>query len=494
MNTRRTLRLASVVSVMAALTAVVLSTPTIVSAAAEDAPVSSRPVSGFPSFADVVADVSPAVVNISVTMKAVARPTFGPEELPRGFRGSPFDEFFGQFFNGPGIPQQRGPSRALGSGFVIDSDGYVVTNNHVIDGADTITVTFEDGTTKDAVLIGQDPKTDLALLKVESSGSLAHVALGDADKMRVGDWVLAIGNPFGLGGTATVGIVSAKGRDISSGPYDDYLQIDAPINSGNSGGPIFDIDGNVVGVNTAIFSPNGGNVGIGFAIPVNQVQQVVTELKENGHVTRGWLGVQIQPLDEDIASSLGMDSDDGALVAEVLPDSPAEKAGIETGDVITEFDGKAIDSPKALSLKVASTDPAKKVRVTVWRDGREKTVSVRLGESNDTPTMAAAPGARSGHVYEELGMSLTSLNDTLRQQLDLDDDTQGLVVTDVEPGTAASEKGLRRGDVIRSVNGEPVKSLADMDGALRTAESDDKTALMLVKRGDGQRFVAFALS
>jgi len=325
-------------------------------------PVAPRAVSqGQGSFADVIESVSPAVVNIAVSKVETAEPTVFQFSRPGAPPGQqyPFDEFFERFFGGPSqeMPQRR--SEGQGSGFLIDASGYIVTNNHVAGGADKITVTFQDGRELDATLVGSDPKTDLALIKVEATG-LPFVAFGDSDRARVGDWVVAIGNPFGLGGTATAGIISARGRDIGSGSYDDFLQLDAPINFGNSGGPVFNVAGEVVGVNTAIFSPNGGNIGIGFAIPANQAKAIIADLRENGSVERGWLGVQIQNLDEDIAGSLGLPNENGALVAEVVVDGPAAKGGVQAGDVITRFNGQEIDSTRTLSREPRRWRPAER--------------------------------------------------------------------------------------------------------------------------------------
>jgi serine protease Do len=346
------------------------------SSVAQPVAVTPRAVAqGQGSFADVIESVSPAVVNIAVSKLEPVAPTlyqYSPQQgYPQGQgRQYPFDEFFERFF-GPNGPTQEMPQRrseGQGSGFLIDASGYIVTNNHVAGDAEKITVTFQDGRELDAKLVGRDAKTDLALIKVEATG-LPYVAFGDSDRARVGDWVVAIGNPFGLGGTATAGIISARGRDIESGPYDDYLQLDAPINFGNSGGPVFNTAGEVVGVNTAIFSPNGGNIGIGFAIPANQAKAIVADLKESGSVERGWLGVQIQGLDDDLAGSLGLPSEKGALVAEVVGDGPAAKAGVQAGDVITRFNGREIDSPRTLSRVVAEAPPSRPATVTVWRDG-----------------------------------------------------------------------------------------------------------------------------
>jgi serine protease Do len=314
----------------------------------------------------------------------------------RTYATGSLDEFFGRFFDMPsmpGVPQAPRESQALGSGFIVDSDGYVITNHHVIEGASKITVTLQDERQFDATLVGQDEKTDLALLKIDGEEAFVAVELGDSDRVRIGDWVLAIGNPFGLGGTATAGIVSARGRDIQSGPYDDYLQIDAPINSGNSGGPVFNGLGEVIGVNTAIYSPSGGNVGIGFAIPSNQVKAVTTELRTAGAVSRGWLGVQIQALDEDLAASLGLETADGALVADVVHGSPADEAGIRAGDVVTALNAQAVDSPRTLSRLVGDSDPDEEARLTVWRDGKERTIRVTLGRPDTANPSPVAPRA-----------------------------------------------------------------------------------------------------
>ena len=454
---------------------------------------------GAASFADVVESVIPAVVNISVTKVERAMPTngFGMQE----FRGAPgqrqFDDFLERFFGMPGVPgapmqPQERRSQGEGSGFVIDPSGYIVTNNHVIDSADKITVTFQDGSKADATLVGTDSKTDLALIKVAMDG-LAYVEFGDSDKARVGDWVLAIGNPFGLGGTATAGIISARGRDIRSGPYDDYLQIDAPINFGNSGGPVFDVNGRVVGVNTAIFSPNGGNVGIGFAIPASQASAVIAELKSSGAVARGWLGVQIQDLDDELAASLGLDAAKGALVAEVVGDGPAARGGIRTGDVITRFDGEAIADARALSRAVGAADPSDTARVAVWRDGRERELTITLGTAEQGQTVAAAArGPDSG--TGALGLALQPLTDEVRARLGLAADAQGALVTAVAPQSPAAEKGIRPGDVITRVNDVEIDSVDAAVAALEAARGDNERALLLVKRGDSQRFVALSFS
>jgi serine protease Do len=464
-----------------------------------DAHSAASPAAAMGSFADVIESVSPAVVNISVTKAPQALPTASPFgwRVPEDGRGrapgpqSPLDEFFGRFFEMPGQPMPEPRMEGQGSGFLIDPSGYVVTNNHVIDGADEIVVTLQDGRKLDATLIGRDAKTDLAVIKVSSSG-LPHVVFGDSDAARVGDWVVAIGNPFGLGGTATAGIISARGRDIQSGPYDDYLQIDAPINRGNSGGPVFNVAGEVVGVNTAIFSPNGGNIGIGFAIPANQAKAVIDELKARGSVERGWLGVQIQSLDEDLAASFGLDDERGALVTEVVRDGPAERGGVLAGDVITHFNGREIDSARTLSRAVGDADPDDTARITVWRDGRSRELSVELGEAAAEPVAAATPGAADG--TNALGLALRNLTDQDKADLGVPAETEGAVVVAVAPGSAAAEKGIRVGDVITRVNQTDVASADAAVAALNQAKAGNQRALLLVRRGDSQRFVALSFS
>ncbi len=460
------------------------------------------PSAGPASFADVVENVAPAVVNIQVTKVTKALPTaaipFGSHS-PQGRRDdgpqSPFDQFFGRFFE---VPPGQMPERRMegqGSGFLIDPSGYIVTNNHVIDGADKIVVTMQDGKKLDATLVGRDVKTDLALIKVAGS-NLPHVEFGNSDHARVGDWVIAIGNPFGLGGTATAGIVSARSRDIQSGPYDDYLQIDAPINPGNSGGPVFNVEGKVVGIDTAIYSPNGGNIGIGFAIPANQAKSVIEALKDNGTVERGWLGVQIQNLDDDIAASVGLKDGHGALVAEVLPDGPALRAGVMAGDVITKFNGEDIDSARTLSRVVADASPNAAASVTVWRDGKSHELKVKLGEASPTDEVAAttAPEQSNDNSATALGLTLRALTDEDKSELGLPNDVHGALVVDVDEDSAAADKGLRPGDVITRVNQKEVPSVAAAMTALEQAKTKKSPALLLVRRGDSQRFVALSFS
>jgi serine protease Do len=447
------------------------------------------------SFADVIEAVNPAVVNIMVSKVERIAPTgfeFRQPGRPGG-RQTPFEDFFGRFFEVPEGARPERRSEGQGSGFLIDAAGYIVTNNHVAGDAEKITVTLQDGRQFDASLVGRDSKTDLALLKVNAD-DLPHVEFGDSDRARVGDWVVAIGNPFGLGGSATAGIISARGRDIQSGPYDDYLQLDAPINVGNSGGPVFNVGGEVIGVNTAIFSPNGGNIGIGFAIPANQARDIVASLKQHGTVERGWLGVQIQNLDDELADSLGLSNARGALVAEVLGDGPAARGGVQAGDVITRFNGQEVDSARTLSRVVASSPPSEAAKVTVWRDGRSRELSVELGEAEQSEQVASVGPAASPQASAALGLTLRPITDQDRAQLNLPPEAQGALVVGVAPGSAAAEKGVRPGDVITQVNQQAVTSVSDAVAALNTAKDGDERALLLVRRGDSQRFVALSFS
>jgi serine protease Do len=422
--------------------------------------------------------------------------------LPKFPPGSPFEEFFKDFLE----RQQRRdapPRRAtsLGSGFVIDRGGLIVTNNHVIEGADEISVNFHDDTSLKATLIGRDAKTDLALLKVESPKPLAFVNFGDSDKSRVGDWVVAIGNPFGLGGTVTAGIISARARNINAGPYDDFLQTDASINRGNSGGPMFNLAGEVIGINTAIFSPSGGSVGIGFAIPAKLAKPVIEQLKEFGRARRGWLGVRIQTVTEELAESLGLDKAHGALVANVTEGGPAEKAKIEVGDVILSFDRKPIEEMRNLPRIVAETMVGKAADVEVWRAGRKVALKVELGEFPDEEKVAAtttgepAPAARTQSV-QSLGLTMSRLNKELRERFKLEESVDGIVVTDVEADSPAAEKGVRAGDVVRKIgrDQEPVSSLRQIEEKVAGARKDSqKSMLFLFEREGNSRFVALRL-
>jgi serine protease Do len=443
------------------------------------------------SFADLIAAVKPAVVNISTKTGVTHARMEGPGPLPFG-PGSPFEEFFRQF----GQPAPGGEHRTVqgsGSGFIVAADGYVVTNNHVVDGAEEITVTLDDGSTHPAELRGVDPKTDIALLKIQTDSPLPWVEFGDSDGTRVGDWVVAIGNPFGLGGTATTGIVSARARDIQAGPFDDFLQIDAPINRGNSGGPLFDTGGKVIGINTAIYSPNGGSVGIGFAIPASLAEGIVQQLKADGHVERGWLGVSIQGMDREIAESLGLDEAKGALVADVVTGSPAEKAGVRAGDVITGFDGEEISKPKDLTRLAARAEPGTRHEMAVWREGKTVELDLKVGSSTrDSPEASSTPRVAS---KGQLGLSLAPLTAEMRQRHGLTDDIEGALVAQVVPGSPAARKGLRAGDVIAMVGQKPVTGPDDVVRGVEEARKAERSSVLLkVVRGTQSRYLALKLA
>ncbi|MGB3272426.1 MAG: Do family serine endopeptidase [Xanthobacteraceae bacterium] len=449
-------------------------------------------------FADIVAQVKPSVISVRVK---IDRDDDGAEALPFP-PGSPMERFFRRFGGPDGMPGMRGGRRGhsivtgQGSGFFISADGYAVTNNHVVDGASEVDVRTDDGKTYTAKVIGTDPRTDIALIKIDGgSTSFPFAKLSDSNP-RIGDWVLAVGNPFGLGGTVTAGIVSASGRDIGSGPYDDFIQIDAPINKGNSGGPSFNIDGEVMGVNTAIYSPSGGNVGIAFSIPASTVKQVVAQLKDKGSVSRGWIGVQIQPVTKDIADSLGLSKAEGALVAEPQRGSPADKAGIESGDVITAVNGEAIKDARVLARKIGSLAPGEKVKLTTLRKGQEKTVELTLGE---LPKQREARNGRGGDDRGErrrgdrdavprLGLSLAPAASVAGAG------DNGVVVIDVDPDSPAAERGFKEGDVILDVGGKEVSSVKDVRDAVADARKESKnTVLLRVRSGDTSRFVALPL-
>ena len=434
-------------------------------------------------FADLIASVEPSVVTIEVSKSAAA-------ELSDFSGGPRTEEFFKRFFDRGGMnPSQPERVQGAGSGFIIDRDGYIVTNNHVIADADTVSVRLSDGRQYSAEIIGTDDKTDLALLKIDAEELLA-ITFGDSDATRVGDWVVAIGNPFGLGGTATAGIVSARGRDIRSGPYDDYLQIDAPINRGNSGGPVFNTDGEVVGVNTAIFSPNGGSVGIGFAIPSNQVNEIIAELKRDGSVNRGWLGVQIQDIDQDLSTGLGLESQDGALVADVVADSPAHRAGIEVGDAILVYNDHEVKNAKDLSKLVAASDNDDKVSLTIWRGDTLIDLAVVLGSPKTPTTIADAD-----QTLDNLGIAVAPLTDELRRRLEVDPDTTGAVVTMVDPDSKAAEQGIRRGDILVQADRKPINSAQDLKDTIAEAGRSGRDSVpVLVKRGDTQRFAVLPVA
>lgn len=450
------------------------------------------------SFADVIEKVKPAVVSVKVKtqdQRPRAEGRSGGSDLFPGLPPDhPMQRWFRQFgFNAPdGAPQPRGrQGMSQGSGFFITADGYVVTNNHVVDDATEVDVVTDDGKTYTAKVIGTDPKTDLALLKVQDGGSFPHVSLA-ASAPRVGDWVLAVGNPFGLGGTVTAGIVSARGRDIGAGPYDDFLQIDAAVNKGNSGGPTFDLKGNVIGVNTAIFSPSGGNVGIAFAIPAETVEKVVAQLKSDGAVTRGWIGVQIQPVSPEIADSLGLKKAEGAIVADVTDGGPASDAGIKSGDTILAVNGEAIAGPRELARAIAAIKPGTSTTLTVWRNGEEEKITVDLGSlPSDMKKAEAAPGQKDG-ADEQTSLATLGLKLAPASRV-LDSGAKGVAVIDVDPASSAAER-FREGDVIVDIGGKPVNTIADVRGALEKSRADGRrSVLMRVVNGEDMRFVALPL-
>lgn len=444
------------------------------------------------SFADQVEKLSPAVVNISTTTvvndgQAMDMPQFPP--------GSPFEEFFKNF----GDNNRQRKAQSLGSGFIIDDDGIVVTNYHVIENAEEIRVVLADETSFTAEVLGQDQKTDIAVLKIDPGDTkLTAVSFGDSDKLRVGDWVLAIGNPFGLGGTVTAGIVSARGRDIGNGPYDDFIQTDASINRGNSGGPLFNTDGDVIGINTAIYSQSGGSVGIGFAISSNLAERVAGQLIEFGQTRRGWLGVYIQEVTPDIAESLGLDDDIGALISSVNEDGPAAKGGIQPGDVIVKFDGKPIEKMRDLPRIVAETDIGAKVKVELFRQGKRETVTVTLGELEKAELAGVIDNGRNqsdDFSFGSLGFTVTNLNAALAQELGLDSDTTGVVVREVVPGSPAADKGLTVGDILRRYGQRPIDDAASLAKDIKQAEEAGRSGvLLLIEREGRERFIQISFA
>jgi serine protease Do len=462
------------------------------------------------SFADLVEHVSPAVVTVVVDRETAERggPGGNLDDVP-----APFRDFFRQFGQGQGQGQGGGgrnrpqtfKSEAMGSGFIIDPTGYIVTNNHVIEDGKKITVKMPgaNGREFQAHLIGTDKDTDIALLKVDGVTDLPTVSFGDDHHLRVGDWVVAVGNPFGLGGTVTAGIVSSIGRDIGSGPYTDYLQIDAPINQGNSGGPTFDLSGRVVGMNTAIFSPSGGSVGIGFAIPASTVKSIVDQLREHGNVARGWLGVQIQSLTPDMAASLGVKSAKGAIVASVVDDSPASKAGFKQGDVVLSLNGSEVDDNKDLTRKVASLRVGEQAKFGILRDGKSYTLTALIAKRDDEQLASAdrpaqdrgnrvAPRESSTTV---LGLGLSSLTDQAREQYNIDDKTRGVVVSAVDPNSEAADKGFRPGDVIVGIGNRNVRTPSDVEqGIAEARKAGRETVLLLVAGDQGQHYVALKVA
>jgi serine protease Do len=468
----------------------------VLPSAAQDPITVGRLSNGAPmSFADLIEAVSPAVVSVNVTVE-VENPLAGQfnfDDAPPGF-----EDFFRQF-RPDGEDEEPQEGRALGSGFIISADGYIVTNNHVVDSATHVTVVLHEEEEVDAEIVGVDESTDLAVLKISSDEPLPFVEFSDGDPIRVGDWVVAVGNPFGLGGTATAGIVSASGREIG-GQYNDFLQIDAPINRGNSGGPTFNLEGRVVGVNSQIFSPSGGSVGIGFAIPAHTAKRVVEAIIQDGRVVRGWLGVTINSVTPDIAEGLGLEDAKGAIVANVVADGPAEEAGFEVGDVVLAVDDEEVDSSLDLTRKVGDLIVGERVRFRVLRDGEERNLDAVIGERPSNDELASLDrdspsGGPSVGKNAEFGMTLSSLDDEARAALDIDADVQGVLVQETSRNGEAAQKGLTPGDVILEVAGQEVASPGDFDRAVNGARESGRTAvLLLVQTAEGRRFVALSLT
>ena len=470
--------------------------------AISDVPVSAMvPAHNFASIAE---KVIPTVVNISTTMK-IDSPVVGEfPTMPDFSPGSPFEEFFKNFYDQyqNGRPPAKEKASSLGSGFVIDAaNGYIVTNSHVIRDADEIKVILNDNTSLDAVLVGTDEKTDIAILKVKSDKPLIAAKWGNSDTARVGSWVLAIGNPFGLGGTVTAGIVSARHRDINAGPYDEYIQTDASINRGNSGGPMFNMNGEVVGVNTAIFSPSGGSVGIGFAVPSNLAKGIVAQLIKYGKTKRGWLGVRIQKVTPEIAESLNLDKAKGAMVSGVTEKGPAEKAGIKSGDVILKFDGHSIDKMRQLPRLVADAEVGKKVSLTLWRKGRKKTVTVNLGQLEKAEeTGMIADKSKNGKTrskvvaVESVGLGLSLLTKQLRSLYKIPKETNGVIISEVKRDSIAANKGLEVGDVIVEVDQQGVSTPKQVTNKISKAQKAGRSSILFfIARGEDMRFVALKL-
>ncbi len=469
-----------------------------------EAPTIETPFGRAPlSFADLIDKVKPSVVSISVVNSGNSKvankgPEGGKGGLPEGFpeipEDSPFYEFFKNLPKDFKGPQQQRPQQAQGSGFVISADGYVVTNNHVIDGADKIQVSFDDQEKLDAELIGSDARTDLALIKIKGTKTFPAVKFATTPQ-RVGDWAIAVGNPFGLGGTVTAGIVSALGRDIGSGPYD-YLQIDAAVNRGNSGGPTFNLSGEVIGVNTAIYSPSGGNVGIAFAVPAKTALEVIDQLKSKGSVSRGWLGVKIQNVDEDTAAALGLPDAKGALVSDLTPKGPAEESGLKAQDAILQVNTEKINDSRDLARKIADYAPDTTVDVKVWRNNAEQTVKVKLGKfPGSSEEIAKLEGGKPPEDTNDKGTALEQLGITLAPVKASDKDKGGVVISEVDPKSDAAEKGLKPGDIILQVAGEAVTTPAEVAANVKKAQDLGRTAVMLsVKAQDQQRFVPVQLT
>ena len=499
---------------LASFRALALATCLCLPAAVPFIPVPAQAHGAPDSFADLVQKLQPAVVNISSTTNVQA--SAQTPDIPGLPPGSPFEQFFKDFLNrhkdmNPGDGQDGdsgdqsdnspAPRRmqSLGSGFIVDPSGIVVTNNHVIDGADEVTVTLQDNTILKATVLGHDDRTDLAVLKVKPDKPLPSVTFGDSDTSRVGDWVLAIGNPFGLGGSVTAGIVSARGRDIRQGPYDDFLQTDAAINRGNSGGPLFNMNGEVIGVNTAIYSPSGGSIGIGFAIPANMAKLVVDQLEHYGHPRRGWLGVRIQEMTPDIAESLGLHEADGAMVAGVNDDGPAQKAHIQNGDVILSFNNQTVKEMRNLPRIVAETAIDHAVPVVVWRDGKQQTLTVTVAEQPDDQPQAqaakpVAPKANPSADLAGLGLKVMPITDEARQKYQISADQKGVLVSVVAASSPAASRGIKAGDVIVEVQQKPVNTPVQVQQRLAELRRQERKAVLLLIQGqDGLRWVPLPL-
>ena len=457
-----------------------------------------------PDFSELADELIPSVVSVSVI---ISRETVNQPRAPQFPPGSPFEDFFKDFFERRGIPRQDTPPQrprrnetAQGSGFIIHDKGLIVTNNHVIAGASSITVVLHDGKTLQAKLVGADAKTDLALLKVKTDIKLKAVSWGNSDEVKVGNWAMAIGNPFGLVNTVTVGIVSARARDINAGPFDDFIQTDASINRGNSGGPLFNLKGQVIGVNTAIYSPSGGSVGIGFAIPSALAENIVEQLEEYGRTIRGWLGVRIQTVTEDLASSLGLDRPYGALVASVIPNSPAEKAGIKPGDIILDFNGREVTEMRKLPRLVADTKVNSRSSLTIWRNEKKKSLKVviaemkeeenKVKESKDT----TEPETLQSDYFKQLGITLSSITKDIRMRQNIPENVSGLLVTKVEQNTDAEIKGIRPGDIIQEINQVSVNNINAFRKIINSLKGSKKGVLLLVNRQGNINFVALKLN
>ena len=469
-------------------------------AIAKEAATPSAAVQMVPaSFADLAENLLPAVVNISTTQKSVVPNDF--PEMPQFPEGSPFEDFFEDFMERRGGGRSMTPSSSLGSGFIIDAqNGYIITNNHVVRDAEDVRITLSNDVTIEAQIIGTDEKTDLAVLQVDTKDlKLSHVSFGDSDAMRVGDWTLAIGNPYGLGGSVTTGIISARARDIQSGPYDNYLQTDASINRGNSGGPLFNMNGEVIGINTAIFSPTGGSVGIGFAIPSKMAQSVINQIIKFGRTRRGWIGVRVQTVTDEIADSLGLKNSKGALIADVNESGPAKAAGLEAGDIILEFNGQHIEDMKALPRIVAENEVDSEVKIKFWRDNKVQESKIKIGElekaEEEGLVASTVKSGGNGVDVEAVGMTLKPLDQATRDEYKIGRDVEGVIVLKVDPTLEAAQKGLVPGDVIVEINQKPVSDPSEVIETIDKAIANKrKSVLLLINSNGTARFVALKLS